>query len=189
MRPARLLPALLVSAAAALPLPAAAQLSPWSASTSTGPYVMGAFGAGGYDSDCNEWDDCNGSQSNGGKFAAGWRFGVFGLELGYTNYGQARLRPTDERLQLRALDARAVWHLNFGPNMAGLLRTGVAHVQHRRTFDGTHSTLSASFGLGLLADLAPQVAVEVGWDVTAGEGRNSGSVTGGMVSAGLRIAF
>lgn len=187
MRPAL---SLLASLALALPLAAAqAQGSPWSAATSTGPYFMGAVGGSSYDSDCNEWDDCNTAYANGGKFAAGWRFGVFGLEAAYVDYGRARLRPTDERLQLRSLGASAVWHLNFGPNMAGVLRTGLAHVQHRRTFDGEHSTLSATLGLGLLANLAPQVAVEVGWDFTGSEGRNSGSVVGGMVSAGLRIAF
>lgn len=187
MRPAR---PLLAALALALPMAAAqAQGSPWSAATAAGPYFMGAVGASGYDSDCNEWDDCNSAQSNGGKFAAGWRFGVFGLEAAYVDYGRARLRPTDERLQLRSLGASAVWHLNFGPHLAGLLRTGLAQVQHRRTLEGVHSTVSATIGLGLVAHLAPQVALEVGWDSTGGEGRNSGSVAAGMVSTGLRIAF
>ncbi len=192
MRPARLLlPAALATAIGAWPLAAAAQAtySPWSAATSPGPYVLGAVGASGYDADCDGAYSCSSANADGGKFAFGWRFGVFGLEGAYVDYGRARLRATDETLQLRSLGMSAVWHLNFGPYVGGQLRTGLANVEHRRTFDGTRNTLSATFGLGLVVDLAPQVGLDLGWDVTAGEGRFSGTAVGSMVSAGLRIAF
>jgi hypothetical protein len=185
------MPACLARAAAALLLAAAPCFAhaQFSAATQPSGYVTGAFGGNQYDYDCWFWSDCESASSNSGKLAGGVRFGVFGLEAAVIDFGRARLRPSGDELQLRSAGVNAVWYLNLGSGASGLLRAGLAHVQHTRSFDGTRSRTSATFGLAMLVDLAPQVALELGWDVTAGEGNNTSSTTASAVSAGLRIAF
>lgn len=180
---ARAAAALLLAAA---PLAAQAQFS---AANEPAGYVLGAALGNRYEYDCWFWSDCDTASSTGGKFAAGVRFGVFGLEAVVIDFGRTRLRPSGDELQLRSAGLNAVWYANFAPGVAGLLRTGIANVRQTRSFDGSRSTSSATFGLAMMVDLAPQVALEVGWDVTAGEGNNTGSTTASAVSAGLRIAF
>jgi hypothetical protein len=171
---------------AAAPLLAHAQFS---AASQPGGYVLGAFGGNQYDYDCWFWSDCDTAGSSGGKFAGGVRFGVFGVEGVVIDFGRARLRPSGDEMQMRSVGLNAVWYLNLGPNLSALLRAGGANVRHERSFDGRRDTTSATFGLAMLVDLAPQVALEVAWDVTTGEGNTTSSATASMVSAGLRIAF
>ncbi len=171
---------------AAAPLVTQAQFS---AANEPAGYVLGAAVGNRYEYDCWFWSECESASSTGGKFAAGVRFGVFGLEAVVIDFGRTRLRPSGDELQLRSAGVNAVWYANFAPGVAGLLRAGVADVRQKRSFDGSRSTTSATFGLAMLLDLAPQVALEVGWDVTAGEGNNTSSTTASALSAGLRIAF
>ncbi len=181
----------LARAAAALLLAAAplAGQAQFSAANEPAGYVLGAAVGNRYEYDCWFWSDCDTASSTGGKFAGGVRFGVFGLEAVVIDFGRARLRPSGDDLQLRSAGVNAVWYANFAPGVAGLLRAGVADVRQRRTLDGSRSTTKAAFGLAMMIDLAPQVALEVGWDVTTGEGNDTSGTTASAVSAGLRIAF
>ncbi|MFO1266191.1 MAG: hypothetical protein U1F67_04910 [Rubrivivax sp.] len=41
----------------------------------------------------------------------------------------------------------------------------------------------------MVLHLSSQVALEVGWDATSGEGRDTGTTVGSMISGGLGLAF
>lgn len=152
-------------------------------------YLVGAAGRTQYDYDCWYWYDCASARGTAGKIGAGWRFGVFGLEGWYMDFGRADLRPEGDRLRLRAAVFNGVWYLPMAPNLEGLLRAGIADVRHERSRDADQSTFSGTFGLGLVLTVAPAVAVEFAWDITGGEGTYSGSTTASALSVGLRVRF
>ncbi len=154
-----------------------------------GPYVIAAGGAAQYDYDCWYWSDCETARGTFVKLGGGYRFGVWGLEGWYMDFGDTGIRPAPDRLQMRAGALNGVWYLPFGSQVEGLLRAGVADVRHTRSRDFAKSTFSGLFGLGLVIYVAPSAAIELGWDVTGGEGENSGSTVGSALSLGLRVRF
>ena len=171
----------LVAAAGA----AQAQLKP-----TVGPYAVAAVGRTQYDHDCWFWSiDCQNVRATFGKVGGGYRFGVFGVEGWWQDYGRSDVRPEPDKLRLSALAANAVWYASFGPQVEGLLRAGVADVRQERSRDKTKSTFSGLFGLGLVIHLAPAVGLEFAWDITGGEGTDSGSTTANALSVGLRVKF
>ncbi len=155
----------------------------------TGPYLVGAVGVNQYDYDCWWWSDCRNNHSTMVKVGGGMRFGIWGLEAWAMDFGRADIDPRPDTLRLQSVGVNGVWYWNFAPSMSGLLRAGVANVRQTRSFDDRHSVLSGTFGLGFVVDVAPQVGIEAAWDVTGGEGNNTGSSTASALSIGVRIKF
>jgi opacity protein-like surface antigen len=186
MRMIRTMRATLLLAMALLTGGASAQ---WMPVANEGFYLVAAVGRNQYDYDCWFWNDCDQARSTSGKVGFGYRFGVFGVEGWGMDFGRATNNATQESLRLRALAVNGVWYVAFGPRAEGLLRAGVADVTQTRTQDVRNSTFSGTFGLGLVLHVAPALSIELGWDVTGGEGRNSGSTTASALSVGLRARF
>lgn len=175
---------LLALALAASALGASAQTE-----NKTGPYFVAAAGRGQYDYNCWFWSACETARGNMVKLGGGYRFGMWALEGWYFDMGKATIFPASDSLRLRGGAVTAAWYLAFAPQVDGLLRAGVADVRQSRTGDASNSTFSGVFGLGLVVKLAPAVGLELAWDVTGGEGRNSGSTTGSGINLGLRVSF
>lgn len=154
-----------------------------------GPYMVAAVGRAQYDYDCWFWSSCDKASANMGKIGGGYRFGVFALEGWYLDFGKATIVPATDALHLRGAAVTGAWYLSMGSQLEGLLRAGAADTRQSRTGDAAKSTLSGYFGLGLVVKLAPATSLELGWDVTGGEGRNSGSAVGSGLTLGLRAHF
>ena len=172
-----------------------AQPSTWY-SERPGPYLLLAGGGSQYDFDCfgYYYYDCASGRASTGKLAFGYRFGRFGVEGSWTDFGRARINDGTvvprQTIAMQALGVNAVWSLAFSPATEGLLRAGLADVRHSRSDDiGSQHVFTASVGLALLLHLGPQVALEVGWDATSGEGRQRGSAVASALTAGLRWSF
>ncbi len=174
--------ALAVAAAGA----AQAQIGP---AHGSGPYLVGALGVNQYDYDCSWAYDCRNRTTGMAKVGGGVRLGFWGVEAWYADFGRADIQPAPDTLRLRSAGGNAVFYWNFAPALSGLLRVGAANVEQRRALDGRHNTLSATIGLGLVVDLAPNLGLEAAWDATGSEGNNTGSTTASAVSVGLRIKF
>lgn len=175
---------------------AAQQPSIWY-SERPGPYLLVAAGGSQYEFDCRSdyyyYDDCAYSRAGAGKVGLGFRFGRIGVEGTWTDYGRARIengRTPRDSLRLQALGVNAVFSIPFGPATEGLLRVGLADVRHSRSDDiAAQHVFTAAVGLAMLLHLGPNAALEVGWDATSGEGRNTGTTVAGMITAGLRWSF
>jgi len=157
--------------------------------TRVGPYLVVAAGRAQYDYDCWYWSSCDTARASMGKIGGGYRFGVWALEGWYFDLGKATIFPASDRLRLAGGAVTGAWYLPLGTQLEGLLRAGLADVRQTRSGDSGESRFTGIFGLGLVVKLAPAVALELGWDVTGGEGRNSGTTTGAAVSLGLRVGF
>jgi hypothetical protein len=166
---------------------AQAQVAP--AGHAPGAYLVLAGGANQYDYDCWFWSDCETVRSDVGKIGGGYRFGIFGVEAWHIDFGRARINRGIDRLHMRATGIGVVWYASFGPQIEGLLRTGAADVWHWRSDDTSRRTFNGTFGLGLVFHMAPAVALEVAWDVTGGEGENTGSSVASAITAGIRVKF
>jgi hypothetical protein len=175
---------------------AAAQPGDWY-SERPGPYLLVAAGGSQYEFDCASYyysyGDCAYGRASAGKVGLGYRFGRVGVEGTWTDFGRARLdngRLPRDSLQMQALGVNVVFSVPFGPGSEGLLRAGVADVRHSRSDDiGAQHLFSASVGLAFLLHLGPQVGLEIAWDATSGDGRNTGTSVAGAVTAGLRLSF
>jgi hypothetical protein len=157
-----------------------------------GPYVYFAGGANQYDHDCYYYYDCATVRTSVGKAGAGYRFGRFGVEGWYADFGRGRIDPLGNTLRLRAGGVNGVLSVPFSSATEGLLRLGLADVLHERSddFGGTRNrTLSFAAGLALVLHLSRNIAIEVALDATGGEGRNTSSVTASAFTAGLRLSF
>ncbi|MBI5718619.1 MAG: hypothetical protein HZC37_13125 [Burkholderiales bacterium] len=162
-----------------------------------GPYLLFAAGGSQYELDCRSdyyyYDDCDYGRAGAGKVGLGYRFGRIGVEGTWTDYGRARIdngRTPRDSLRMQALGVNIVFSIPFGPASEGLLRAGVADVRHSRSDDiAAQHIFTAGVGLAFLLHLGPRAALEVGWDAITGEGRNTGTTVGSMVTAGLRWSF
>lgn len=170
---------------------------PWF-SERPGPYLLLAAGGSQYEFDCRSayyyYDDCAYGRAGAGKAGLGFRFGRnFGVEGTWTDYGRARIdngRTPRDSLRMQALGVNAVFSIAFGPASEGLLRVGLADVRHSRSDDITAERIfTAQAGLAFVLHLSAQVALEIGYDATSGEGRNTGTTTAGLLTAGLRLSF
>jgi hypothetical protein len=175
---------------------AAQQPSTWY-SERPGPYLLLAAGGSQYEFDCRSdyyyYDDCAYGRAGAGKVGLGFRFGRIGVEGTWTDYGRARIdngRTPRDSLRMQALGVNAVFSIPFGPASEGLLRVGLADVRHSRSDDvGAQRLFTAAVGLAMLLHLGPSAALEIGWDATTGEGRNTGTTVAGLLTAGLRLSF
>lgn len=157
-----------------------------------GPYLYFAGGANQYDYDCYYLYDCYGVRTSAGKAGVGYRWGRFGVEGWYADFGRGRIDSFGNTLRLRAGGVNGVLSMPFSAATEGVLRLGLADVQHQRSDDiGSRSnrTLSFAAGIALVLHLSRNVAIEVGLDGTGGEGRNTSSVTATAFTAGLRLSF
>lgn len=162
-----------------------------------GPYLLFAAGGSQYEFDCRSayyyYDDCAYGRAGAGKVGLGFRFGRIGVEGTWTDYGRARIdngRTPRDSLRMQALGVNAVFSLPFGPASEGLLRVGLADVRHARSDDtAAQHVFTAAVGLAMLLHLGPNAALEVAWDATSGEGRDTGTTVAGMITAGLRWSF
>ena len=176
--------------AMALCLLATAALGARAQTADSGPYLVAAVGGTQYHYDCWFFSDCDAAHATTAKLGGGWRFGVFAVEVWGSDFGRSSINaPPGGSLRVHTAGISGAWYLRFNPVVQGLLRAGAANSWHSRTDDGTKSTLDATFGLGLLVDVAPRVAVELAWDVTGAEGNQTGSVVVNALTAGLRLRF
>jgi hypothetical protein len=156
-----------------------------------GPYAQVSLGRTRYDGDCSFYG-CSGGRGTGGKIGGGYRFGVFALEGWATDWGRGHVYDFygDDDLRLRSLGVSAAWRVHFGSWGEGVLRTGVAQVHQDRRLE-RFAHLEGTFGLGVSFNIAPQVAMELGWDLTTSTGGSSniGSVLAQLTTAGLRLQF
>lgn len=154
-----------------------------------GPYLVLAAGRAQYDYDCWHWTNCDSARAGMSKIGGGWRFGVWALEGWIFDLGKAGIRPSGDRLRMNGGAITAAWYLPFNAQLEGLLRAGLADVRQSRTGDATRNRYAAIGGLGLVGRVAPAVGLEVGFDVTSGAGRRSGTTTGSALSVGVRVGF
>ncbi|MBK9137025.1 MAG: hypothetical protein IPM15_22380 [Betaproteobacteria bacterium] len=175
----------------------AQQPSTWYADR-PGAYLLFAGGGSQYELDCRStyyyYDDCSYGRAGAGKLGLGFRFGNgLGVEGTWIDFGRAGIdngRVPRDRLRMRALGVNAVFSLAFGPASEGLLRVGLVDVRHARTDDtAPQHIFTAAVGLAMLLHLGPHAALEIGWDATSGEGRDTGTAVASMLSAGLRWSF
>ena len=62
-------------------------------------------------------------------------------------------------------------------------------MRQTRTHEIASSAIEPTFGLALLVDLTPTLALETSYDATTSSGDNSGSVLAQGLSIGLRLRF
>jgi hypothetical protein len=187
----------LICVAALLASPALAQPLPWH-SERPGPYALFAAGGSQYEYDCRSsyyyYDDCAYGRGTAGKIGFGWRLmRYFGVEGTYTEFGRSNIdngRVPRDTLRMQALGVNAVFSLAFGPATEGLLRVGLADVRQSRSDDiGAERIFTPTVGLAFLLHLTPTLGLEMGYDATSGEGRNTGTTVVGAFTVGLRLAF
>jgi hypothetical protein len=190
---------LVAMAGATAAAPPVARESWWS--DRPGAYLLLAAGGSQYEYDCIQRssrryddEDCLYSQAGAGKVGLGYRFGRIGVEGAWTDYGRARVdngRTPRDALRVQMLGVNLVFTLPFGPVAEGLLRVGVGDVRHSRSDDtgGAQHIFTAGAGLGVILHLHPNAALEIAWDGTVGEGRNTGTTGVGALTAGLRWSF
>jgi hypothetical protein len=157
-----------------------------------GPYLYFAGGANQYDHDCYYYYDCDTVRTSTGKAGVGYRWGRFGVEGWYADYGRGRIDSLGNTLRLRAGGVNGVMSIPFSAATEGLLRLGLADVEHERSDDTPsrrNRTLSFAAGIALVLHLSRNVAIEVAFDGTGSEGRNTSSVTAATFTAGLRLGF
>lgn len=155
-----------------------------------GPYAQLSLGRTKYDFDCGYYS-CGGSRGNSAKIGGGYRFGVFALEAWATDWGRGGVYDFygDDHLRLRSLGVSAAWRMHFGSWAEGVLRTGFADVRQSRSVENVRR-VEGTFGLGLSFNVAPKVALELGWDLTTSSGSsNIQSVLAQSTTLGLRLRF
>lgn len=182
---------MLTGALLAVSAPLAAQTTA-APGTGAGWHLVAAGGTTQYDYDCWFWSACDTGRANAGKLVLGYRFGHFGgfgVEAWGARFGRLRVNRGADTIELTAYGVNAVWSAGFGPAVQGLLRAGAADVKQVRSGDGSKRLFAPTFGLGLVVHLAPPLALELAWDVTQGEGVQTGTTTASAVTVGLRLSF
>lgn len=186
--PVALLAALLATAAPALP---AAEAAP----AGTGLYATAAVGSTRYGIDC--WAtpfSCDGAHGSASKLLLGWRRGEWGGELMVADFGRASTaasiasRPGETmRLQAAGLSLTATGRM--AERWLVVARAGVLRVRHERTGEAAMHTWSPTVGLGAVWQLMPALGLELAWDLTSGEGSDSGTGVANAFTLGLRLGF
>jgi hypothetical protein len=171
-------------AALALSLGAAAQPAPVA-----GPYLIAAVGRTDYTYDCWFFVSCNTARSTAGKFGGGYRYGVFGIEGWWMDFGRAATNWPGDTLHVSAAGVSAVWTARFGASLEGSLRAGVADVHHERSNDKGTRAFEPTFGAALGVVLNPQLSIEGALDITRGDGDQTGTTLAKAVTIGLRLRF
>lgn len=157
----------------------------------TGPYVQAAAGRTTYDFDCG-FLSCSGARGNTVKLGAGYRFGVFALEVWGTDWGRGAVYDYygNDFIRLRSLGLSGAWRMHFGSAAEGVLRAGFANMRQTRSAEA-FSHIEGTFGLGLSFEFLPKLAVELGWDLTTSTGGSDriGSILAQAATLGLRVRF
>lgn len=158
-------------------------------------YLIGAVGGTRYGFDC--WGtpfNCNGGHATGKKAVLGWRTGPWGAELVVADYGRASTassiasRPGETiRLQGTGLSLTATGQV--ANQWQAVARLGAMRVRHERSGELPMRTWSPSIGLGLLWQAMPALGLELAWDMTSGEGSDSGTGVANAYTLGLRLSF
>lgn len=154
----------------------------------SGPYVVASVGASSYDYDCYFFSSCDHAHATVFRLGGGYRFGVFALEGWLSDFGGANL-PWQQSLRVRGAGIGGAWVMQFSPTVHGLIRGGIAQMRQTRTHEIASSAIEPTFGLALLVDLTPTLALETSYDATTSTGDNSGSVLAQGLSIGLRLRF
>lgn len=158
----------------------------------TGLMVSAAVGRSRYALDCVGPFVCVQPSGRSSKVGVGYQFGTFGVEAWYMNFGRSEafdtfgLEPPSDRVQIQAAVLDAAWRWRWD-RLEAALRAGLASVHHRRTRDTSTRRLSPHFGLGLGWALTPKVTLELGWDITNGEGSTGYGTTVKANSVALRV--
>lgn len=160
-----------------------------------GPYAIVAAGGSRYGFDC--WAtpfNCAGGHGSARKAVLGWRQGQWGAEWLVMDYGRASTEQSiatrpGETIRLRATGLSWVGHGRMGEQWRVAGRLGVARVQHDRTGELPMRTWSPTVGLGFTWLAMPWLGLEFAWDLTAGEGSDSGTSAANALTLGLRLGF
>ncbi len=161
------------------------------AADDAGPYLQLAAGRTTYDFDCGYYS-CDGARAGVLKLGGGYRFGVFALEVWRIDWGRGSMNDYygNDFVRLRSLGVGGAWRAHFGSAAEGVLRAGFADVHQTRSAENFRR-VEGSFGLGLAYNVDPQLAFEIGWDVTTSTGGSEhiGTVLARAVTGGLRVRF
>jgi hypothetical protein len=160
-----------------------------------GLYLIGAVGSTRYGFDC--WAtpfSCNGGRATAGKGVLGWRGGPWGGELVLADYGRASTassiasRP-GETIRLQAVGLALTATGRVADPWQAVARLGAMRVRHERTGELPMRTWSPSVGLGLVWQAMPVLGLELAWDMTSGEGSDSGTGVANAFTVGARLSF
>lgn len=161
----------------------------------SGLYVVAAAGSTRCGFDC--WAtpfSCQGGHATAAKGVLGWRGEQWGLELVAADYGRASTdssiasRP-GETLRLQATGLAFTGTGRVADRWLVVARVGVMRVRHERTGEPTMRTWSPNVGLGGVWQAMPMLGVEFAWDLTSGEGSDSGTGMANAFTVGVRLSF
>lgn len=102
-----------------------------------GLFAAAALGRVQYDYECRAPADCDSAGAGMGKLGVGMRFGRWGLEAWWIDFGQAPYQPAAAEQRMRAVAVDLVWHFAPAANALLLLRAGLAAVEQQRTGDAS----------------------------------------------------
>lgn len=181
--------AALVIAAAALPRDAGAQARGDAQASRQGVYLYAAGGRSQYDDGVAWWWVDETGRGTAGRVGGGYRWANgLAAEVGFVDFGKATLEESRDRVRLSGAMAGIAWHLPFGNVAEGVLRGGGIDVKSERTGERERRRFRAYLGLGIQFWIAPQAAIELGWDATSTETRDD-TLAVGAATVGLRVRF
>lgn len=160
-----------------------------------GLYAVAAAGSTRYGIDC--WASpfsCEGGHASTTKLVLGWRSGEWGGELMAADFGRASTEASvasrpGETIRLRAAGLSLAGHGRMGDQWLVVGRVGVLRVRHERTGEPAMQSWAPAVGLGLVWRATPMLGVELAWDLTSGEGSDSGTGVANAFTVGLRVDF
>lgn len=160
-----------------------------------GLYAIAAAGSTRYGFDC--WVtpfSCDGGHATASKLVLGWRRGEWGGELVAADFGRASTassiasRP-GETIRLQAAGVSLTGTGRMADQWLVLARLGVLRVRHERTGEVPMHTWAPSLGLALVWQPMPVLGLELAWDLTSGEGSDSGTGVANAFTLGVRASF
>ena len=160
-------------------------------------YVYGAIGASDVDIDCVGAASCD-TKGTAFKLGFGRDFGGWGLELGYADFGKAKVSDSGITAEARAQGVMlaAAWLPQLSENWGLAARGGVGYLKTRisGSISGVGSAsdsewnLAPYLGLGINYALTKSAKVELSVDFTRGEFQDEKADLR-AVSLGFRYSF
>ena len=159
-----------------------------------GSIGISEFTGGDADNICRSVQECD-RTGNAFKLIGGYKLTPsLAVEGGYWNYGRltGRRNGTTTELAASAFGAGLAYHHPFAPQWQGLARLGLSAMDAKLSVNGATvaQESSAQFygGLSLGYVLAPNIALDGGWDFSFGS-VNGSNFDINAVSLGLRVGF
>ncbi|HET7868359.1 MAG TPA: outer membrane beta-barrel protein [Burkholderiaceae bacterium] len=159
-----------------------------------GSIGISEFTGGDADNICRSVQECD-RTGNAFKLIGGYKLTPsLAVEGGYWNYGRltGRRNGTTTELEASAFGAGLAYHHPFSTQWQGVARLGLSAMDAKLSINGATAVQesSAQFygGLSLGYVLAPNIALDGGWDFSFGS-VNGSNFDINAVSLGLRVGF